>query len=263
MRKIVWKDFVWNYQTLNQLCSKYKKGKDWIRKQLKLFRVSPGTVSPQPLVLIADTTFFKRMFGMLVFRSPKLKRNIYWKEVAGETIQTYQNARIALESKGFTFKAIVLDGRPGIRRVFSDIPIQMCQFHQIAIVNRHLTTRPRLEASGELRKIAMKLTITDEASFTGRLDKWYEKWKDFLKEKTTDPVTGKWFYTHKRLRTAYRSLRTNLPYLFTYQKYPELNIPNTCNSLDGSFSHLKTLIRTHRGIGKELKLKMIDEILSK
>ncbi|HEY4478754.1 MAG TPA: hypothetical protein VI981_00100, partial [Candidatus Paceibacterota bacterium] len=42
-----------------------------------------------------------------------------------------------------------------------------------------------------------------------------------------------------KVRGAYLSMERNLPYLFTYQKYPELNIPNTTNSLDGSFTHLK------------------------
>jgi hypothetical protein len=76
-------------------------------------------------------------------------------------------------------------------------------------------------------------------------------------------VTGKWFYTHKRLRSAYRSLKINLPYLFTYQKYSELNIPNTTNSLDGCFAYLKELVRVHRGINKTLKRKIIQEILTK
>ena len=83
----------------------------------------------------------------------------------------------------------------------------------------------------------------------------------FFKEKTTDPITGRWHYTHKRVQAAYRGLRTNLSYLFTYQKYPELNIPNTTNSLDESFAHLKSLLRVHRGIKKDFKIKIIQEIL--
>ncbi|MEW6408460.1 MAG: hypothetical protein AB1465_07440, partial [Patescibacteria group bacterium] len=59
------------------------------------------------------------------------------------------------------------------------------------------------------------------------------------------------------------SITKNLPILYTYQKYPELNIPNTTNSLDGTFSHLKDMLRIHRGLKRTQKLKMIDEILSK
>jgi len=90
-----------------------------------------------------------------------------------------------------------------------------------------------------------------------------EKWKEFLKERTVNHETGKWFYTHKRLRSAYRSLKTNLPYLFTYQKYPKLNIPNTTNSLDGTFSNFKSLLRMHKGLTRARRYKVICEILRK
>ncbi|MCX6261587.1 MAG: transposase, partial [Bacteroidia bacterium] len=63
--------------------------------------------------------------------------------------------------------------------------------------------------------------------------------------------------------SAYRSLRTNLPYLFTYQKHPDLNIPNTTNSLDGCFAYLKAIVKVHRGSKKNLKRKIIEEILWK
>jgi len=139
----------------------------------------------------------------------------------------------------------------------------MCHYHQKAIINRYLTTRPKLEASIELRKITRFLCQTDKLEFTKKLDTWHQKWSIFLKEKTINPETGKWFYTHKRIRSAYRSLKINLPYLFTYQEYPKLNIPNTTNSLDGYFSHLKELVKIHRGITRQLKLKIIDEILGK
>jgi hypothetical protein len=48
-----------------------------------------------------------------------------------------------------------------------------------------------------------------------------------------------------------------------YEKYPELNIPNTTNSLDGCFAYLKELVRVHRGSRRDLKDKIIEEILRK
>ena len=97
------------------------------------------------------------------------------------------------------------------------------------------------------------------------LEKWYQKWKILLKEKTVNPITYKWFYTHKRLRSAYRSLKTNLPYLFTYQEKQNkyLKIPNTTNLLDGFFSHLKDALRVHRGLKIKRKIKIIEAIIWK
>lgn len=218
---------------------------------------------PQPIVAIADVTFFKRDFGVCVIRAPHLKQNLYFQEVQTESVDAYRQGKIDLEKLGYTFQAIVLDGRPGVRQLFSDIPVQMCHFHQKQIITRYLTNNPKLEAGIELKIIMTTLCQTNERDFTSAINNWHQKWSSFLKERTTDPLTGRWFYTHRRLRSAYRSLKINLPYLFTYQKYTELNIPNTTNSLDGCFAYLKELIRVHRGINKKLKRKIIQELLAK
>jgi hypothetical protein len=198
-----------------------------------------------------------------VIRAPHLKKNIYVQEVHTESVEVYRQGRIALEQQGYTFTAIVLDGRPGVRQLFVDIPVQMCHFHQKQIIVRYLTNNPKLEAGRELKILTRNLCETNEKSFTAALDAWHAKWSSFLKDRTTDSVTGRWHYTHKRLRSALRSLRLNLPYLFTYQKYPELNIPNTTNSLDGCFAYLKELVRVHRGAKSDLKGKILKDILWK
>jgi len=111
----------------------------------------------------------------------------------------------------------------------------MCHFYQEQIITRYLTRNPKLEAGIALKNITTLLCETTEHDFTHALDDWHESWALFLKEETIDPVTLELHYTHKRLRSAYRSLRANLPYLFTYQKHRELAIPNTTNSLEGCF----------------------------
>ena len=213
---------------------------------------------------MADVTFFGRGYGILVFRSQELKQNLYWTEVNAETRAVYREGRQMLEKLGFTFDAIVLDGRTGIKSVFSDIPVQMCQFHQIQTIIRYLTRKPKLEAGIQLRLIALGLSSKDmtEQIFSQLLQEWHERWNGFLKERTMNLDGQHWQYTHRRIRAAYRSLKTNLPDLFTFQRYPELNIPNTTNSLDGSFSHLKELLKVHRGLKRHRRWKLIREILA-
>jgi len=211
--------------------------------------------------VIADVVFFGREYGVIVFRSPKLKRNLCWAEIERETPLAYALGRKYLEELGYELTSVTLDGKRGVASVFRGIPMQMCQFHQLQIITRYLTRRPKLEAGKELRIIALNLAKSTEQEFAEMLTAWDDRWNPFLKEKTIDPITGRWHFTHKRLRAAHRSLKANLPHLFTCQKYPELNISNTTNSLDGSFSHLKTLLRIHRGLSVKNRKKMIDEIL--
>lgn len=184
-------------------------------------------------------------------------------EVTIETAAAYQEARMILEQLGYTFEAMVLDGRKGIHKVFADIPIQICHFHQLAVIKRYLTCRPKLEAGLELRAIALALPKLNEQLLSQALEEWHIKWREFLKERTYTEERKHWQYAHRRIRAAYRSLITNLPYLYTYQKHPELKIPNTTNSLDGSFSHLKDLIRLHRGLKRQRRWRIIQEVLAK
>lgn len=240
------------------------KSLNWIKKQIKPAKVVSQPIQPQPVVVVIDSTFYGSMYGLMVVRVPQLKRNIDWQEISYETIADYQKAREALGQQGWQITAVVLDGRPGAKAVLADLPVQLCQYHQKAIINRYLTTRPKLEAAIELRNLTIALTTTNVQTFTETLNQWYVKWSIFLKERTSDLVNPKRGHdTHRRLRSAYRSLRTNLPYLFTYQQYPGLPIPNTTNCLDGFFAHLKELTKLHRGLNQEIKRKMINELLSK
>ena len=137
----------------------------------------------------------------------------------------------------------------------------MCHFHQMQNVTKYLTRRPETEAGKELRKIMLTLARSDEFTFTFNLKEWHNKWGEYIKEKTKVAGTKHWYYTHKKIRSAYLSMFRNLPYLFTYLKYPELNIPNTTNSLDGSFNHLKDKVDLHHGLRKDRRYKLIQEFL--
>lgn len=195
-------------------------------------------------------------------RCPGLKQNLYWKEITAENKAVYEEARRYLEAAGFNIKAVVIDAKHGTKEVFSDLIVQICQYHQQQIVGRYLTTRPKTEAGQELRLLVDSLTETDEKSFTNSLKNWHEKWDGFFKEKTYKPDGKHYWYTHKRIRAAYRSLIVNLPYLFSCQRHPELHIPNTNNSLEGYFSKLKKLLNNHNGLRKWRRYRLIEAILN-
>lgn len=197
----------------------------------------------------------------MLFKDSLTKENLLKYYVKTETNALYVQGINELKSMGFQIVAIVCDGRKGLIQSFDDIPVQMCQFHQSAIIRRYLTKKPKLRAAQELMEVIDLMTKTDKESFIGALQLWFEKWEQFLNERTTNPITGKSFYTHKRLRSAYRSLKNNLPWLFTWYDNIELNIPNTTNAIDGHFADLKNKLRNHNGLSKQRKMKFIDGFL--
>ena len=208
-----------------------------------------------------DTTYWGRGFGVMLFKDAITKENLLKYYVKHESNSLYIQGINELKDKGFDIIAVVCDGRKGLIQSFEDIPVQMCQFHQSAIIRRYLTKKPKLKAAQELMEVMDLMKQTDKESFIGTLDLWHEKWQDFLNERTVNPQTNKSFYTHKRLRSAYRSLKNNLPWIFTWYDYFELDIPNTTNAIDGHFADLKNKLRNHNGLSLKRKKKFIDGFL--
>ena len=221
--------------------------------------------TPRTVVLVCDATFYgkrKDKLGTLVFKDITETEALIWKHIDSETVADYKQLLQTLLELGYTIQAIIIDGKRGLYKAFKDFPVQMCHFHQRKTINRYLTRNPRLEASKELQKIMYGLTKTTQKNFGEKLDAWYLIYKEFLDEKSISTITGKEQFTHPRIRSAYKSLITNLPYLFTYKNQKDIVIHNTTNALDGGvFSPMKKLLKIHNGFTKNLKLKMVDDYL--
>ena len=52
-------------------------------------------------------------------------------------------------------------------------------------------------------------------------------------------------------------------HIIKYQKFPELNIPNTTNTIDGYFASVKKKVAAHHGLRKDRRYKVISELLNK
>jgi hypothetical protein len=231
-----------------------------VQRQLQGVTIERKELAPDEVVIVMDTTYFKRFFGVMVWRCPHRHKNLLWKFLPYETIDAYKRGIEHLGSQGWEVRAIVCDGRRGVLQGFS-VPVQMCQFHQAMIVTRYVTRQPKLEAGQDLQSLLRHLPHVDEAQFILWLELWHDKWGEFLREKTVDEITRRWHYTHRRTRSAYHSVKRNIPYLFTYLRYPDLHIPNTTNSLEGIFTHIKKNIRLHGGLRIHHKQPMIEEFL--
>lgn len=260
----LWEDYAAGKQTQQQLADATGKSRVWVNRCLKRQAVSgskhPG-LRPQTIDLIIDTTYFEQ-FGLMVFRAANLKANLLWYEVGHENNGLYRQGIAELLADGWSIRVVVADGKPGLRRLFPEIPFQLCQFHQCQTVTRYISKKPKLAAGKELRELMFLLTETDRSSFEHWLEKWHGKWKEFLAEKTLHPETKKSCFTHRRLRQAYFSLTRNLDNLFAFEEFlPAVRVPNTTNSLDSYFGHLKEKLAVHRGASRETQLKLIASLI--
>ena len=171
----LWEEYVRGKQTYAQLAQKYECSAKTIKRKLDDYSVKIQTKTPRKVIVLMDTTYWGRNFGVMLFKDAITKKNLLKYYVKNETNALYKQGIQELKDKGFEIMAIVCDGRKGLLQSFENIPVQMCQFHQKQIVVRYLTKKPKLQAGQELMKVIDLLTKTDKESFEGALGLWYNK----------------------------------------------------------------------------------------
>lgn len=181
---------------------------------------------------------------------------LHWIFVERENTATHSTGIRYLERSGITIIGFVVDGFWGFYvKNHHSYDIQMCQKHMADIVRRYITRNPKLHASRELKGIVDKLPNMSEKVLNHEFNSWLTKWDTFLKEKTYIEGSNRWFYTHGRLRSAATSLVKYRPFLFTFERSHW--IPSTNNSIEGFNSGLKSVIKIHRGLRKDRRIKLI------
>ena len=122
-----------------------------------------------------DTTYFGRKLGVMVFKDSISGQILYKQYVKSETNKLYLAGVEEIARRGIKIQSIICDGRKGLLPLFVGIPVQMCNFHQVAIIRRYLTKKPRMQASKEQWEHILLLVKTDKESFEGGLVAWHDK----------------------------------------------------------------------------------------
>ena len=256
-------DYIEGKQTLEQLAVKYGVNEKTIRRDLEGMRHVHKIAKHKDVTVQMDTTYWGRSFGLMVIRDA-LRGNVLWhKYVRHETVAQYVEGVNWLRSNGFRIYGAVIDGMKGLPQALKPVPVQMCQFHQMLIVRRYLTQDPEIEASRNLLELVNGMAETDKESFIGAFNEWYDKYRDVVNERVHDGRIKRRTppYMRPRLRSAYLSVKRNMPLLWTFYDHPETGLPNTNNALEGLFSDLKTKVRVHSGISREHREKLLDEYI--
>jgi len=181
LQKQLWLDYVNNNQTLSALSAKYGISTITIRRKLDDIDVKIPHYDVGNCVIVMDTCYFGRGFGLMVFRDSFLHKNILWYYVKYETVQQYIKGINNLKNQGYIIQGIVCDGRKGLFMAFGSIPVQICQFHQMTIITRYITRNPNLLSGIELKAIVNPLCKSNHHEFSDLISKWESKCSGFLK----------------------------------------------------------------------------------
>lgn len=243
---------------------KHEIGRQTLKHYLREYQAPEKTHEPRKINLVVDALYFgerkaKTSWCSIVFRDPKRKENLWWGFFDTETTSAYLQGRKYLEEAGYEIRSVTGDGFIGLKTAFSGIAFQMCHVHMERIVIEGTTRKPLLEAGQVLLALVRLLhQKIGSQSFRYYLNKYLEKYRDFLNEKTRNPLTGALFFTHEPLRRATLSLIRFLPYLFSFEQ--NRNIPRTSNTLEGHFSHIRDIVGVHRGLKRPHMEKVLHSI---
>lgn len=257
--KEAYQDYSEGKQSFKQLKKKYNKSIPTFRKHFDLLSLKElQPLKEKDICLVFDTTKLSQNVYLMLFRA--CSQTVAYEIVDSEKAEYYYKSLKTIQ-RDFNIQSFTLDGRFSVvnmlRRKFSETPIQLCQFHFQKNMFDYTTRKPRTDCGKEIVFLANNIVRLRRKEFDERLAMIEENYSAFLGE-----LNDKGEYVHKRLRQAIRSSKRWKPYLFTYQDFPELMIPNTTNSCEGFFSQLKAKLNVHSGLAFQRRVQMAISLLS-
>ena len=214
--------------------------------------------SSLPWAYGTDGKWLQRKGVLINHRDTTNKENIWWSYRRSESYEAYHQDLLGLSqilsSKHLPLGAISdWNGGAvaGIASNFGNIPHQRCLVHVLRSLKRLLPKRSPIKATRELRSIAKRcINLESETAvflWQITLVKWEIKYGKLLTIRTIGINTKKkWWYTHGKLRSAWRLLTRDQDPFFVYLDYKL--IPKSNNSLEGVNSQLKQKLGDHRGM---------------
>lgn len=170
-------------------------------------------------------------------------------------------------------KVVVTDGGRGILAAIAEswptTRVQRCLVHVQRNIRTYLTSKPRTDAGKALWALAKSLTKISSrhaaTTWLTTLNDWHRVYGHLTRKRTyrdqvnPDQIPSwarpeqRWWYTHARLRRAYRLLArlTRDDALFTYldEPFDDLRISSTTNHIEGGINAgIRTILRAHRGM---------------
>lgn len=200
-----------------------------------------------------DATYFKK-FCLVCYQDDEDGYTQLIRFSDGEHYEELKEDLNNLVKLGIHLESITTDGHKSIlkaiKKSIPQVTVQRCLVHIQRMCLIWLTRYPKHSSGQELRQLVLLIlkikTKNDRLYWTQEFSHWYERYKDYINEKTYTLETGRYWYTHKLLRRSYSTIKRALPNMFHYLSNPK--IPNTNNGIEGFFSHLKNHLDIHRGL---------------
>lgn len=74
----LWDEYTRGKQTYIQLANKYGCSNRTIQRKLDLYQIKKPDVVPRKVIVLMDTTYWGRSFGLMLFKDAYSKENLLW-----------------------------------------------------------------------------------------------------------------------------------------------------------------------------------------
>ena len=256
--KFIWfKKWVIKRRTIEDLSKESSYSQRTLKRLFNQYLSKPPKLSVYPsekVNLIIDGTYFKNGLCLVLYRDYHIKFTQLYRLSTGEHYTEIKEDLTNLLSLGVQIESITCDGHRSIikavKEILPNILMQRCLVHIQRDCRIWLTKNPQSQAGYELKKVVSKLHLINnhkELSFwLLDLHNWFIKFREYINEKSYNPETNRYWFTHKMVRRSFMTIKRALPDMFHYLDNP--NIPKSSNSIESFFAHMKGHLNIHRGL---------------
>jgi hypothetical protein len=233
---------------------------------LRLKKEKNNTLKFSGFLLIDGDWFGKE--NLILYKDSKAGV-LFWRFSKGEYKQEIKDDILFLKSNGYHLKGTIVDGKNSLVNASKEheVPVQRCLVHIQKGIRKIITRKPKNLASKELKEWSLFLNKIHNNYEAKILIRWfirlYRRHEYCIKERSEKfnfrTNKKKWWYTHKKTRTAYRLVINGFGEMFTFLRYE--NMPKDTNGIEGFFSQLDTKISRHRGLIQSKKESLISWFL--
>lgn len=245
-------------QTLNRISEQSGYSKSKIQRLFKHYLNTPPVFNipqKQTVHIIVDGTYFSKNICLVVYRNSEIKCTQLYRLSDNERFEEIKEDLENLRSLNIEIVSVTCDGHRGtlkaIRKVFKDqILIQRCLVHIQRMSRIWLTSGPKSLAGMELLELTQKIhridTEEQKLLWLRALYDWDIKHRLFIDQRSYNPISNRYWYTHKMIRRVRYLLIHAFPDMFHYLHNPKIH--KSTNALESFFGHLKDNLSIHRGL---------------
>ena len=213
--------------------------------------------------LLIDGSYFPGGLCLILYYDHDIRYVQLYRHANEEKFKEIYEDLLNLRRLGVNVYSVTCDGHKAvlkaIRKAYPEALLQRCLVHIKRQVKHYLSSSPKTAAGADLLKISKEVTAITSQEQCGlwllKFKYWCDCHETYVKQKSFNPESKRYWYTHKNLHAAYFLLLKAIPNMFYYLNDPE--IPATTNRLENYFGHLKDKLTLHRGLRLQAKRNFI------